>query len=412
MAYSAAVVTVSDGVAGGTREDESGAAAADLLEREGFNPVERFVVPDERPRVEAVLRSLATGGTPLVVTTGGTGLGPRDVTPEATAAVIEREVRGLSELMLRAGLSHTPNAALSRSVAGSAGKTLVINLPGSPSGVRESLEAVLPVIPHALDLLHGKAGKHPTGHEGHRREDSAADRAAPLGWVSATAVKLHGSPPCRVGNKIEIIPGGPARGTLGCAEFDAAAVADASRVMASGEPRTELYRHDLGDAEVYLEPHASPPRLVVFHATDVAAELLRLAPELGYSPVLVEARIERISPVHRELSSTVESSPDAVEFDDRTVVVLTDHEAPGVTESIAGLLRTPARFVGVMGSKRHVGPYLDTLRRMGFSEEDLARLRSPVGLDIGARTPAEIALSIAGGLVADGAGRDGGWLDK
>ena len=97
----------------------------------------------------------------LVVTTGGTGFGPRDVTPEATKAVLEREAPGLSELMRAAGLAHTPMAALSRGTAGTIGDALVINLPGSPKGVRESLEAVLPVLPHAMELSEGATGAHP-----------------------------------------------------------------------------------------------------------------------------------------------------------------------------------------------------------------------------------------------------------
>jgi molybdenum cofactor synthesis domain-containing protein len=105
-----------------------------------------------------VLRDLTSEGVALVLTTGGTGFGPRDVTPEATRAVIDREAPGLAELMRAAGLEHTPNAALSRAVAGTAGGTLIVNLPGSPKGVRESLEAVMPVLPHALEQLESGAG--------------------------------------------------------------------------------------------------------------------------------------------------------------------------------------------------------------------------------------------------------------
>ncbi|MGZ4133419.1 MAG: MogA/MoaB family molybdenum cofactor biosynthesis protein, partial [Actinomycetota bacterium] len=124
----AAVVTVSDGVTHGTRADESGDVAASLLIAAGFDVVTREVVPDERDRIEEALLRLAAAH-PLVVTTGGTGFGPRDVTPEATRAVLEREAPGLAELMRAAGLAHTPMAALSRSVAGVVGDALVLNLP-------------------------------------------------------------------------------------------------------------------------------------------------------------------------------------------------------------------------------------------------------------------------------------------
>lgn len=168
MSFRCVVVTVSDGVSAGTREDVSGATAEEMLAAAGLEVVRRELVPDELEEIAALLSALAGEGMALVVTTGGTGFGPRDVTPEATRAVLDREAPGLASLMLQAGLAHTPNAALSRAVAGVAGSTLVINLPGSPKAVSESLEAVLTVIPHALGLLAGDSGAHPTGHEGDR----------------------------------------------------------------------------------------------------------------------------------------------------------------------------------------------------------------------------------------------------
>jgi molybdopterin adenylyltransferase len=127
----AAILTVSDGVSGGTRADESGDEAERLLRDAGFDPVDRSLVPDERTEIGSALRSLVASHA-VVVTTGGTGFGPRDVTPEATRDVVEREAPGLAELMRSVGLAKTPMASLSRAVAGSVGAALVLNLPGSP----------------------------------------------------------------------------------------------------------------------------------------------------------------------------------------------------------------------------------------------------------------------------------------
>lgn len=154
--YTAAVLTVSDRSARGQRPDEAGPLVASLLEAAGYRVVETAIVPDERPDIEAALIRLADEvRAALVVTTGGTGFSPRDVTPEATLAVCERLAPGIPEAMRAASLAITPRAMLSRAAAGLRGGSLIINLPGSPKAARENLEAVLPTLEHGLKMLLG-----------------------------------------------------------------------------------------------------------------------------------------------------------------------------------------------------------------------------------------------------------------
>ena len=155
----AAVVTVSDRVSEGTREDESGEVLAELLAGEGYE-VERRIVSDDRDAIADAIAELAEE-VALVLTTGGTGLGPRDVTPEATAEVLERVAPGIAEALRADSLAKTPHALLSRGVAGVRGQTLVVNLPGSPGGCRDGFDVLRPALDHALKLLAGE----PTAHK-------------------------------------------------------------------------------------------------------------------------------------------------------------------------------------------------------------------------------------------------------
>ena len=153
------MLTVSDGVAEGSREDESGELLARLLGEEGYE-VERRVVPDDRDAIAEAIAELAEEAA-VVLTTGGTGLGPRDVTPEATAEVLDRPAPGIAEALRADSLAKTPHALLSRGVAGVRGRALVVNLPGSPGGCRDGFEVLRPALAHAVSLLAGE----PTAHK-------------------------------------------------------------------------------------------------------------------------------------------------------------------------------------------------------------------------------------------------------
>ena len=152
----AAVLTISDSVSAGARADRSGPAVRDRLEQLGWHVTVMEVIPDETAEIGSRLATLADGGQiAAIFTTGGTGVAPRDVTPEATRAVLDREIPGLGELMRARGRESTPLAVLSRYMAGTRGNVLIVNLPGSPKGAVESLDAIVELVPHVLELLGG-----------------------------------------------------------------------------------------------------------------------------------------------------------------------------------------------------------------------------------------------------------------
>lgn len=229
--------------------------------------------------------------------------------------------------------------------------------------------------------------------------------------VLATIVRLDGEPPSRVGAKLLMSRTSALAGTLGCSEFDSAALADAERIARSATPDLRTYHHDLGSVEAYLEPHPPVPTLVVFGATPVARSVIAWAPELGFRPVFVETRKDRLAgqswpPVVASLGELRDHLGADV------YAVHTDHDAPDIVEALETILPARPRFIGLVGSRRHTGHHLDALRERGLDPEALSQIQTPVGLDLGGVTPAEIALSILAGLVASRRGRSGGWLER
>ena len=210
--------------------------------------------------------------------------------------------------------------------------------------------------------------------------------------VLATVIRADGEPPSHPGAKLLMSRSTAIAGTLGCSEFDSAALADAPPVAEGGSPQTRTYRHDLGTIDVYLEPYVAAPMLVVFASTPIARALVNWAPEVGFRAVLAETAGELPPATPGEL-----------------YVVHTNHDAPDLVAALEAVLPRNPKFIGLVGSRRHTGHHIEMLRAQGVAEEVIDRIQTPVGLDIGARTPAEIALSILAGLVAVRRGGAGGW---
>ena len=209
--------------------------------------------------------------------------------------------------------------------------------------------------------------------------------------VLATVVRLDGAPPSRPGAKALFDADRQLAGTLGCAEFDSQAREDAPRLLAAAAPALRTYSHDLGSIEVYLEPYLRRPVLAVLGDTPVAEALRRWAPEVGFD--------------------VLTAPPEGRQPEGDLYVVHTDHDAPNLVAVLERVFSLQPRFVGLMGSRRHTGHHLEALRGRGLPETDIERIQTPVGLDLGAQTAAEIALSILAGLVAIRRGGSGGWKD-
>ncbi len=360
VAPRAAVVTSSDGASHGAREDRSGDALATLLAGRGFDVAERRVVPDERDLLVDTIEDLRARGARLVVVTGGTGLGPRDVTPEAVADLGGRVLPGFGEVMRLTGRASTPLADLSRSVAVAVGQTVVLAVPGNPSGAVESVEAVADLLPHALDLLVGDtthADTPDTDHgqqHAHHRDGDDHD---------------HGT---------------PAHGEAGHVHDDACATAHGG----------------------FEEDPASAGTLMAVFASPLAALLLAWGRELGWDTVLVDPRVAAgADPVARREVDGMVVAASTAGADATTEIVVTDHHRDELVDLLDTALDTEARFIGLMGSARHEGPHVGPLRDRGRSDDDLGRIVRPIGIDIGSRTPAEIAVSTLADLVARRNGR-------
>lgn len=366
----AVVLTVSDSVHHGARKDTSGDALADRLRAAGWEVTIRRTVPDEAERIADALRDAASDGVALVVSTGGTGLGPRDVTPEATRGVGDRPVPGLAERIRAEGRAITPMADLSRAEVVVIEQTLVVNTPGSRKGAVESLDAVLELLPHAVQLLGGDTRIHPAGHGSEGEPASSPEAADPRPTDGADVPVLD---------------------------------------------TDHIHHHDHGHSHDADDPCAlahtegvpddrRPGALVCVYGSPLSALLLSWGRDLGYRRLVL---VEPGSLDHHAIKHADEIVPmvEAANIDEDTDVVITDHDRDDIVDVTEQMLRSNARWLGMMGSARHTGPHVEGLRERGWDEGDIDRIERPVGLDIGSKTPPEIAVAILGGIIADRQGR-------
>ena len=414
-AMRAAVVTVSDGVIRGTREDASGDLAEELLARRRLRGRRRArSSPTSAPRSR---RCFATWPTARV----RPGRDHRRDGVRAARRDTRGHPRGDRTRGAGAGRADAPGRAARRrrwrrcraASSGAAASTLIVNLPGSPNG--------RPRGPRGAPAR--RAARDRAAWRGDRRAPDRTRRTPTRSPIAAAIVDAAGSRPRRSrstarrpaasGNAMRIVPGGEVHGTLGCAEFDEAAVATPPRSLAAGQPQTRTYHHEQGDVEVFLEPHARGAALAIVsrHRRRARARGARGAASAS-TPCWSRAAAERVTDADRRATDVV-TSLDDVAIDGETDVVFTDHDAPGVDRDARAALRSPARFVGVMGSRRHVGPLRrgapgDGVRRRGPDADPLARSGSTSAAGARRRSPSRSPPA----SWPTRHERDGGWLDR
>ena len=406
----------------GVRDDASGRAVANAARQAGFEIARREVVPDERPVIERLLTDLADRDEiALVTTTGGTGFGPRDVTPEATHG------------------GHRPRGA--RPGRGDARRRPCVDADGRPvprRGGQPRLDADREP-PREREGRRREPGRHPSGAAPRARPAGRTDRPRPgrcLGRRrtlrrSGRASAVHrGRARCRRGAGEEVVLATAVRAegarraasARRCCSLAMARSPERSAARSSTPPPSEAARGALASGRPGTRglraragvdrglPRAEPATAGaggVLRDAGRAAMLMRWAHEVGFDPFWSSRepserpRRERVVGPRRD---RVPKLPDGADV----FAVHTDHDAPGVAESMAALLRADAAFIGVMGSDRHVGPHVEALRSRGSATRISRASEAPLGLDIGGRSAEEIALSILAGVVAARHGRDGG----